>query len=77
MVTSLENAEFEFSHEYLEEAWEKFQEETHVISTDDVRLTQGEGYTSWFDIESTDKKYPIAKFTESGKFLFRTFFELD
>ncbi len=77
MVTTLESAEFEFSHEYLEEAWEKFQEGAQVISADDVRITKGKGYTSWFEHASDDKKYPTARFNSLGKILFKTTFMLD
>jgi hypothetical protein len=74
MSTALENAEFEFNPEYLEEAYVKYQKWAQVKSDDDIRLTQGQGYISWFD-HSDDKK--TAKFNELGKSLFRASFRLD
>ena len=76
MITALENAEFEFPREYLEEAYERFQDWTQIESLDDIRLVKGEGYTSWFEKRS-DKEDLIAKLTPLGKVLFRTTFRLD
>ena len=75
-IEELKLMEPEFTNEYLKSAYRRFKQWSEVFSEDDIALTGGEKYRSWFDHSFHIKDRhgniaPTAKLTPDGRFAYR------